>query len=269
MFVFSKIFWLAATPANLLLAAFGLGAVLLWTRWRRAGRWLVAGAALVLWLVALFPVGPALLDPLERRFPPPAALPEKVAGIVVLGGAVSQSLTAHWGQPSLNQHAERMTAFVALARRYPDARLIYSGGSGLLNRALPPETAVARAFFAEQGLDLARVGFEGESRNTHENALHTLRMAEPAPGEAWLLVTSAFHMPRAMASFRAAGWSPIPYPVDYVTIYRGFWDISLGVTSGLGAFNKAVHEWIGLAAYRLLGRTEELFPAPGPTGAAP
>ncbi|MHA1113912.1 MAG: YdcF family protein [Alphaproteobacteria bacterium] len=264
MFVFSKIFRLAATPANLLLVAFGLGAVLLWTRWRRAGRWLVAAAALALWAVALFPVGPALLAPLESRFPAPARLPDRLDGIVVLGGAVSQRLTAHWGQPSLNRHAERMTAFVALARRYPEARLFYTGGSGLLNRSLPAETVVARSFFAEQGLDLARIGFEGESRNTHENALFTLRMARPAPGEAWLLITSAFHMPRAVASFRAAGWPVIPYPVDYSTIYRGFWDVSLGVTSGLAMFNQAVHEWIGLSAYRLLGRTEEMFPAPAP-----
>ena len=262
MFVLSKVLWPLVAPANLLIAAIGLGTILLWTRWRRAGRWLVTGAALVFWFLALFPVGAAMMDPLERRFPQPTQMPEKVAGIIVLGGAVNQAMTERWGQPSLNQHAERMTVFVALARRYPDARLIYSGGSGLLDRSVPPETRVAQRFFAEQGLDLSRVEFESESRNTYENALHTLSMAEPEPGDTWLLVTSAFHMPRSMACFRAAGWSIMPYPVDYITNYRGFWDISFRGISGMGSFNLALHEWAGIIAYRMMGWTHELFPAP-------
>jgi uncharacterized SAM-binding protein YcdF (DUF218 family) len=264
MFVLGKLFWLAADPANLLLLAATLGATLLFTRWHRAGRRCVAAAALSGLAVTLLPVGAWLVLPLESRFPPPVPLPPRVDGIVTLGGAVEQVVAAARGQVALTESAERLTAFVALARRYPEARLVYTGGSGRLLRRDLKETAVARMLFEEVGLDPARVQFEGESRNTYENARLALAAAAPRPGETWLLVTSAAHMPRAVGAFRRVGWPVVPYPVDYRTTGAIVAPGPLSFDGALEQVSAASREWVGLAAYRLLGRTDALFPGPRP-----
>lgn len=270
-FVLSKLFWVVADPANVLLALLCAGAVLLRTRWQALGRRLVSLAAVAALAVTALPVGSWLLVPLENRFPLLVRLPDRVDGIITLGGAVDQLLTVARGQPALKAEAERLTAFVALARRYPDAKLVYSGGSGRLTRQEVKETVAARQLFEELGLDPRRVLFEDQSRNTFENALYSRRLAQPAPGEAWLLVTSALHMPRAVGCFRRLGWRVTPYPVDFRTDGRFGLVSSLSFTSGLHGFGEAVHEWIGLAAYRVMGRTDSLWPGPaqGPQSLTP
>jgi uncharacterized SAM-binding protein YcdF (DUF218 family) len=262
MFVLGKLFWLAADPANLLLLATTLGAALLFTRRHLAGRRCVAAAAVAGLAVTLLPVGGWLVLPLESRFPPPLPLPARVDGIVTLGGAVEQVVAAARGQVTLTDPAERLTAFVALARRYPEARLVYTGGSGRLVRQDLKETVVARTLFEEIGLDPARVRFEGESRNTYENARLALAAAAPRPGETWLLVTSAAHMPRAVGVFRRVGWPIVPYPVDYRTAGATLSPGPLSFGTALEQVSAASREWVALAAYRLLGRTDALFPGP-------
>jgi uncharacterized SAM-binding protein YcdF (DUF218 family) len=151
-----------------------------------------------------------------------------------------------------------MTEFVALARRYPDAKLVFSAGSASVFPDQPPETDGAKLLFGELGIDPSRVIFEDRSRNTYENAVFSKALATPKPGEIWLLVTSASHMPRSVGVFRAAGWTVVPWPVAYKT--GGPYTVRFG-----GHFlhlDLALHEWIGLAAYRVLGRTNALFPAP-------
>jgi uncharacterized SAM-binding protein YcdF (DUF218 family) len=88
-------------------------------------------------------------------------------------------------------------------------------------------------------------------------------IANPQPGERWLLLTSAFHMPRAVAVFRAVGFPVEPYPVDWRTtgpadLFRPYPSVS----EGLRRTDVAVREWVGLLLYRLTGKTAELFPAP-------
>lgn len=263
MFVFSKTGLFFADPGVWLLALLGLGAVLLWTRWRRGGRAILSAAILFAVAISTLPVGEAMLTALEGRFPAIRAVAAPVDGIIVLGGAVQQGITSARGQPALNGHAERMTEFVALARRFPAARLAFTGGSASLFDPDMKETVVARLFFAQMGLDADRVVYESRSRNTYENAVFTRRLLRPGPGERWLLVTSAAHMPRAIGAFRKAGWDPVAYPVDYVT--RGRVEIapSFNLRAGLNSFSAALHEWLGLIAYRLLGRSDTLFPAPG------
>ena len=203
-----------------------------------------------------------LILPLEDRFPPwnPAQGPPD--GIVVLGGAISPGLSLARGAISLNNSAERITAAVELARRYPNARIIFSGGTAsLFKGALEAPLAVKE--WEALGVPHDRITAEEQSRNTIENAVFSRLIAQPKPGEHWLLVTSAFHMPRAMAAFRAAGFPVEPYPVDWRT--RGPIDAKapfLSVTGGLRMTDFAVHEWVGLLAYRLTGQTAELFPAP-------
>lgn len=262
-FALSKILWSLVMPGNLLALLLAIGAVLLFAdeRLRRAGRRLVVVAATGFGVLLVTPAGDWAARPLEERFARPA-LPERVDGIIMLGGAVDPMMAASRGEPSVNQATERILAFVELARRYPDARLVSSGGSGLLLHPDAKEDVVMRAVFRQIGFDPGRVLFETESRNTWENALYSRDLAKPAAGEVWVLVTSALHMPRSVGIFRRAGWPVVPYPVDYRSFDASAPYAGLEVDRTLVLVTAAIREWIGLAAYRLMDRTSAVFPGP-------
>lgn len=248
-------------PGNLLMLCL-VGGVLLFlgTRGRRGK--LLVGISLVGFLVlAVAPIGPAMLLGLEERFPRPR-LPERIDGILVLGGAVDPAISRAYGETVFNGSVARVLGGIALARRYPDAKLALIGGEGAF---IPVGFAEARAnktFVLEEGIPPSRVILEDRSRSTHENALYAKDLLRPGPEETWVLVTSAYHMPRAVGSFEAAGWKVIPYPVDYkVDPIIGLRpDFSL--LDGLSASTLAGKEWAGLVGYRLMGWTHQLFPAP-------
>ena len=164
--------------------------------------------------LTLLPVGQLTLRPLEERFPQPD-LPARIDGIILLGGSVHTEMTADRGQPVLNSAAERITEFVALARRYPEARLVFTGGSGFVFAGDLREADVIRDVLDGLGFDISRIAFERELRNTYENAVFSRPLVNPEPGETWLLITSAAHMPRSVGIFRRAGWPVLAYPVDY------------------------------------------------------
>jgi uncharacterized SAM-binding protein YcdF (DUF218 family) len=262
-FILSKIGGFFALPSDLAASLAAFGVVLLFTRFRRTGRVLAALGIVLLLVAGLSPLGNALMLPLEERFPPWDAARGAPTGIIVLGGAVGPELSAARHTPDLNESAERITATAALVRQYPQARIVYSGGNARLVLTGGIEADYAIDLLESLGVARTRVVAERESRNTIENAAFSRRLAQPKPGERWLLVTSAYHMPRAVGVFRRAGFPVEAYPVDWRT--RGPIDLVLpfeSVTAGLRRTDTAVHEWIGLAAYRLAGRTSELFPAP-------
>lgn len=261
-FDLSKILWLLFNPGSVLVALFVAGAVLGWTRWRRGGVALVTLAALLALIVATLPFGVVLLRDLENRFPVVDALPAHVDGIIVLGGMVDQFVTQARRQVAVNGAVERLIAFAELARRYPDARLIFSGGSGRLGRPETTEAAALAPYVEHLGLDPRRIAFEGESRNTYENALFTFRLAQPQPGETWILITSAAHMPRAVGCYRRVGWRVLPYPVDFQTTGGETLDPTFDFAGGLASLGSALHHWVGLVVYRVTGRTDALFPGP-------
>lgn len=210
---------------------------------------------------ALLPVGTWLMRPLENRFAPLRVLPDRIDGIILLGGAIDLDRSADRGMVVLNSRAQRMIDFVALANHYPHATLIFSGGNPRIFPSGPTEAEIARHFFGALGVDTARVRFEDASRNTHENALYARRMVRLIPGQRWLLVTSAADMPRAVGCFRAVGWPVIPYPDDYHT-NNGDAGLLPGFVDGLETVDWATHEWVGLFYYRLRGWIPELFPSP-------
>lgn len=261
-FSLSKILWAVFHPGNLLLLSLCVGVVLLWTRWRRAARYVLSLTAAAAFLLATIPVGTALSLALEERFPIPRNLPAKVDGIISLGGVVDQFITEARGQIAVGGGVERLTELAALAQRYPSARLVYSSGSGSLLRQDIKEADVIDPFLRSLGLDPGRVIRENQSRNTYENAVMTRELVRPGTDETWILITSAFHMPRAVGCFRRAGWRVVPYPVDFA--YRGDESVSItfSLTGGIGGLAGALHEWIGLAAYWLSDRTSAFFPAP-------
>lgn len=261
-FIASKIFELIFAPAHFLIFLAVIGAALLYTRFSVLGRRLAATAAIALLVMAFGPVGQFLAAPLETRFAsPPDDLPAP-DGVIVLGGAVDEKLSALLKRPVIQESAERLTAPLALKRLYPNARLVFSGGSALLTEASMTEADVVRGFWRGIGLDTGDVLYESRSRNTYENALFTRELLQPKPDEHWLLVTSALHMPRAMGAFRKAGFSVTAYPVDFRTDGRMRIAFPRFATKALGLVDFAAHEWAGLVAYWLSGKSDALLPAP-------
>jgi uncharacterized SAM-binding protein YcdF (DUF218 family) len=262
-FVVSKIFGFFTTPSNLVMSIGILGLLLLATRFARAGRRLAFASLIVLAILGLSPLGNVLIIPLEDRFPAWNAADGAPTGIVVLGGALSPHVSAARNEVALNEAAERLTVAAELALRYPHARIVFSGGSGALIFGEGAEAEFAVRVFESFGIPRARVMLEDRSRNTLENAILSKDLARPEPGERWLLVTSAYHMPRAIGIFRKAGFAVEPYPVDWRTsgsedALRPFPTVG----DGLRRTDTAVREWIGLAAYWLTGQSSAFFPAP-------
>src|SRR6516164_5351915 len=226
-FPLSKILGFFAIPSNLVVSIGILGLLLLPTRFARAGRALAFASLIVLAILGLSPAGNALIIPLEERFPRWDTTRGAPDGIIVLGGAIS-----------------------------PDISAAYDEGA---------EAAFALRMLESFGIPPARITLEDRSRNTVENAVLSEAIAQPKPGERWLLVTSAHHLPRAVGVFRKAGFPVEAYPVDWRT--RGADDALrpfASVGDGLRRSDTAVREWVGLAVYWLTGRSSELFPGPTP-----
>jgi uncharacterized SAM-binding protein YcdF (DUF218 family) len=262
MFIVGKIGWALVQPGNLLLLCLLAGMLLFLFYHGRRGKILVAVSALAFLALAVLPIGPAMLLALEERFPRPAALPEKLDGILVLGGAVDPALSLTHGETVFNGGVARVLAGVALARWHPEAELALVGGEGSFVPVGLPEARATYGFVVSEGIAPARIVLEERSRSTHENAVYAKRMMRPKPGEVWVLVTSAFHMPRAVATFRAVDWPVIPYPVDYKIDSRTGLRANFSLLDGLGAATVAGKEWAGLLGYWAMGWTQELFPAP-------
>jgi uncharacterized SAM-binding protein YcdF (DUF218 family) len=259
----SKIVWFFLTPSNALVTLVIVGLVLMWMG-RSVLGWRVSAFAAGGMLVAgLSPLGNALMLPLEARFPAFVDDGTPVAGVVVIGGTYDTEATNVHGQMALNETGERLVALGDLARRYPNARVIYAGGGSEFTPDTTPEATLLEQTIGELGLAPSRVIYERKSLNTYENAVFAKAIAAPKPGERWLLVTSAFHMPRAMGVFRAAGFDVVAYPVDYRTAGATSMLRPFGfVGEGLRRTDIAAKEWIGLGAYHLSGRTDAMFPGP-------
>ncbi|WP_182084564.1 ElyC/SanA/YdcF family protein [Aureimonas sp. ME7] len=261
-FALSKIAWYLVQPLVIILLVGLAGVVAYLFRSPRLGMGLVSTSLLILAVVSLTPLGLLMLSVLENRFPKPD-LPENVAGIVVLGGSFDTRIGRTRGVAELNEAADRITTTLALARRYPNARVVFSGGAAAMFEEDVTESSLARKMFDELGLPPERLELEDRSRNTTENALFTREIAQPKPGETWVLVTSAAHMPRSIGCFRIAGFDVVPYPTDYQTpsgsaLYRP----SSATVRNLEKVHFAIREYLGLVVYRLTGKTDALFPAP-------
>lgn len=260
----SKILWFCLQPSGLLLILLLAGAALLYTRhWRAGRRFVVAGAALLL-VGGLLPLAAWLILPLEDRFPRTDLSGGGVDGIVVLGGMEDGRVAAGRGTHALNEAAERLTETAALARRYPAAKVVFTGAAITILTSSGSAAEATALMLGDLGVGgEGRLLLEREARSTWENAVFAKRLAQPKPGERWLLVTSAAHMPRAIAVFRKVGFAVKPWPVDYRTAGRqDAWRLFDAPSEGLKRFEAALREWIGLVAYRLTGRSDELFPGP-------
>ena len=262
IFYVSKIAWFFLQPSSLILVA---PLVALWalnggnrTLARRA--MLVALAAA---LAGLSPLANLLALPLEQRFERADLTGRPVTGFVLLGGGEDAPIALKRKAHALNEAGERISEAVALARRFPEARVVFTGGSGFLFPGTGTQGAAVRGMLLSMGVAADRLTIEDRSRDTYENATLTRDLVKPQAGERWILVTSAWHMPRAMGIFRKAGFPVEPWPVDYRT---GGWGDGLvwfsSPAEGLKRLDAMTKEYVGLAALWLTGRSSALFPAP-------
>ena len=261
-FILSKTVAFLLLPSNLLIVAGLIGLALIATRWRRAGKRVALTSLVLLLAIAILPLPVILTNSLENRFPPwdPARGPPD--GIVILGGAIGPGLSLDRGAPQFGEGAGRIIAIAKLARQFPTARIIYSGGNGSLFPGQPGEADFLYPVLDDFGVPRARVVLENRSRNTVENAVFSKDIAQPKPGERWLLVTSAWHMPRAVGCFRSVGFPVEAYPVDWRTLRHPRYAVSTWPAANLYATDVIVHEWLGLLAYWVTGRTSQFLPAP-------
>ncbi|MDP6345468.1 MAG: YdcF family protein [Alphaproteobacteria bacterium] len=261
-FNIAKFFGVLAEPLHATLIVLLVATVLLWWR-RRLGVWLISLLTAALLAIACLPVGEWLLVPLEYRFPPYRDDATPVAGVILLGGAaadVARSRTM--GHPVPGRAAGRLVELMRLARRHPAARLLVAGGSGTPGRPDDKEAPLIADYLVSRGIDRARIIVEAQSRDTFENARLGKQLVRPADGERWLLVTSAGHMPRAMAVFRGTGWPVWAAPARPLVPPAGTAWPRLNLSAGFYFLRTAMHEYVGLLVYRLTGRTDSLWPAP-------
>jgi uncharacterized SAM-binding protein YcdF (DUF218 family) len=243
----SKLGWSLLAPSHLLLWLALATALALLLRRERLGRWLAVLTAALLVVFGVLPLGEWLAQPLEGQYPRPAA-PAHVDGVLTLGGGLGDEILLTRRAPATATSEARLVSTYELARRYPTARIVFSGGWGRT-----PDAAAAAYVFGQMGLDPARLTLESRSRNTFENLAFSKALVQPKPGEVWLLATSALQMPRAMAVARRVGWPLIPWPTDYLTSPkpRRLGPLEyLDISGHLFELDQAAHEWIGLWAYR-------------------
>jgi uncharacterized SAM-binding protein YcdF (DUF218 family) len=266
LFTLSKLLTALFLPSTLAVLAIAGGAWLLLrgTR-RRLGARLAVGGLAFLVIAGIVPIGNAIILPLEQRFAgvekPKAG--DRIEGIIILGGFEDGWVSAGRGGLAVNESAERLTEGLRLAREHAEAKIVFTGGVGRMWGGDLEATGAVAAFLRDAGIDASRLVLEGKSRNTQENAVYTAEILGRDPGTRWVLVTSAFHMPRAVGLFRKQGLDVVPYPVDYRT--RGVEDLRRpfeSIPAGLQRTDLAVKEWLGLLAYRLMGRIDDIFPEP-------
>jgi uncharacterized SAM-binding protein YcdF (DUF218 family) len=262
-FFLSKTLGIMLLPVNFLIGVGLLGAILLATRLASLGRKLLIASVVLLAISGFSPLGNLVLYPLETRFPPWDPTRGAPDGIVVLGGSIDADLSVAHGTAAFTAAAGRLIEAAALAHRYPNARIIFSGGSANLISVDAREADYAAAVFERLGVSRERLTMERRSRNTQENAEFSKAIAAPKSGERWLLVTSAYHMPRSVGLFRKAGFAVEPYPVDWRTGKGG--DIlafSPVAVEGLERTDIGIREWMGLVAYWVTGKIDDLLPGP-------
>lgn len=261
-YVLSKLTWIIIQPLSLIFVALLLGGLACLLRWCRVGIAILAGGTLFAFIAIFTNLGQVLISPLEQHYVRPANIPSDVAGAIVLGGGINASLAKSYESYELNAAGDRLMEALRLAQIRPDLRILVTGGVGELSQDGDGDGVAAQRMFSAFGMTSERLMFETRSRTTFENAVNSKNLLGPdALKKKWLLVTSAFHMPRAMAVFEAQGFNVVPWPVDYrAPRHPGFGlDVEKGVTQ-LSVLTLAIHEWVGLAAYWVSGKTRRVWP---------
>lgn len=257
-FWLSKVIWFIANPFNIILILFVLGWLFLFKKYR-TGKKLIGIGLIIIWLTGTSPLSDIMMSSLENRIYT-GKIPKKIDGIIVLSGMVNME-SSRGGQIELTDQSDRIIEGIILAQKHLEAKLIITGGSGSLNQGENlREADYLRKLAMLLGIDKDRLIVERNSRNTHEHAVAMDKVLSDKKGQ-WVLITSAFHMPRSYGCFKRRGINVIPYPVDYKTKPDGLSLLAFLPSLGnIDNFNIAFHEWAGLITYRLMGYTDSMFP---------
>lgn len=259
-FVLSKLIWGFFSPTSLMVWLLVLASLLLWLNYTKAARRLMTMMSLLALLVMAYPVSDWLMYPLETRFQKPETLPKNIDAIIVLGGAENLRLSASWQSAEVGESAERLLTAAALSRHYPEVPLIYTGGSNLVQMPnLDTTGTVSKRLLTQAGIEPARITMESRARNTFEN-FKLIKALLPEAEGTYLLVTSAFHMPRSVGIARQQGIDVIAYPVDYRSAAPEQRYLDFDLSGHLDVLEVAWHEWLGLTAYFATGKTTEWLP---------
>jgi len=260
-FYFSKTIWNMISPDSLFIILLALCLLLFLFKRTKKAIILFSLITLSTLFLCIFSVGDWMLYPLESRFQHNPDLPKHIDGIIVLGGSVIPDRSVEWQQLETNQFHERLSSFIKLSQLYPDATLIFSGGNASTDEDKPTEAQIAKTYFLESGISPERLLIENKARNTAENAIFSKQLANPQPNETWLVITTAFHMPRAIGVFCQQNWKVIPYPVDHQTLPSQLYRPGFSLIAHADHLVLATHEWLGLLAYYLSGKTQQLIPS--------
>tara|TARA_R110002049_G_scaffold29552_9_gene100416 strand:- start:287 stop:1108 length:822 start_codon:yes stop_codon:yes gene_type:complete len=263
-FVASKLGWAIVSPANLIVILMTFATIMLFLNKVAVAKWILIPLMIANWLLMAYPLTDSLISPLETRFNKPTSLPQHVDGIIVLGGGEKLKQSLSWHTQELGDAGDRFIGAAVLAKHYPDAAIIYSGGSNLLRPVQKGkngqnEVDIAQTVLTAIGISKDRLIIESQSRNTAENFVFLKRIL-PKPNGTYLLVTSAFHMPRSVGVARQQGINVIPYPVDYMTNKHEFRQWDFDFIGHLQILDLAWHEWLGLTAYYWTGKISEWLP---------
>lgn len=266
-FLLSKLAWAFLSPGNLIIFALSFGAFLLLFNKVRAAKTLLIPSALIGFIIMAYPVGDYFMHPLESRFTTPTLMPEQIDGILILGGGEDLKRSLSWQVAELGLAGDRYIGAAKLAKLYPNAPILFTGGSGSIHlQNTSGESVIAETLLTTVGIDPVRLIIESSSRNTYENFKNSKPLLPKfSNGEAngtYLLVTSAFHMPRAVGIARQQKINVIAYPVDYRSNHASLRVLDFDLYDHLKALEPAWREWIGLTVYYFTGKTSEWFPSP-------
>lgn len=260
LFYLSKYSWIAISPDSLFIISLTLCLLLFLYKQTKKATLLLGLLTFCTLFLSIFSVGDWMLYPLESRFQHNPRLPEHIDGIIVLGGPIIPDRSVEWQQLETNQFNERLVSFIRLAQLYPDARLVFSGGNASTDLDKPTAAQIAEDYFVKSGISPSRLLIDNKARNTAENASFSRHLATPQSNETWVLITTAFHMPRAVGVFCQQNWKVTPYPVDHQTLPSKLYRPGFSLIKNANHLVLASHEWLGLLAYYLSGKTRQLFP---------
>jgi len=249
--------WWLLQPSTLLVLLAVVSLILARAKWYSLSRFALGLAITIVLAVVMLPINDFLGAMLEGQTSPQVGLPESIDGVIVLGGALDWRVTKARGQLSLNGSGERLAAAAALGQRYPQAELVFTGvfADQLIDNF--QTYADPQSLFFGEAFQDRHLTFIGESGSTYEDALRAIEVLQPKPNASWILVTSALHMPRSLATFQTQGWQLIPYPVDYRTTGKIRFAPSINVASALADLDLIVRELGAYWIYRYMGRIDD------------
>ncbi len=257
-FILSKVLWAFIDPENIIIFSLIIAFALVIFKQHALAHKLIYSISAAIIIIALLPIGGWLLYPLETQFGTQPKLPKHIDGIILLGGSFKTQNSQAWNKTQTNRYAGRIHSFITLKHQYPNAKAVFSGGKANIKGTYPAEAFYAQKLFNAMGIN--DVIYESNARNTYENILYSKQIVQPKHGENWIVVTSAFHLPRTIGVFCQQKWPVIPYPADFHTNPDTLFKPGINLNNNLNLLKDAIHEWIGLIAYYLTNKTTALLP---------